>query len=60
VHRVYLSKGIYADLTLIFQKGSFRPIKWTYPDYADPKIIEFFDGVREQYMNQLKEIRRLD
>ena len=60
VHRVYLSKGIYADLTLIFQKGSFRPMKWTYPDYAEPKVIEFFDGVREQYMQQLRETKGID
>jgi hypothetical protein len=60
VHRVYLSKGIYADLTLIFQKGSFRPLKWTYPDYAAPEVIGFFDDVREQYMKQLRETKRLD
>jgi hypothetical protein len=60
VHRVYLSKGIYADLTLIFQKGSFRPVKWTYPDYATPAIIGFFNKIREKYMEQLREMKRLD
>ena len=60
VHRVYLSKGIYADLTLIFQKGSFRPVKWTYPDYATPTIIGFFNKIREKYMEQLREMKRLD
>ncbi len=49
-HRVYLSKGIFADLTLIFQKGSFRPLEWTYPDYADPEIIGFFNDIRNKYM----------
>ena len=24
-HRIYLSKGIYADLTLVYQKGTFQP-----------------------------------
>jgi hypothetical protein len=52
IHRVYLSRGIYADLTLIFDKGSFTPLKWTYPDYADQAIIELFNGVRERYMKQ--------
>ncbi len=60
VHRVYLSKGIYADLTLIYKKGSYSPLKWTYPDYADSIIITWFNGVREQYMRQLKEMRHLD
>ncbi|MFC1859179.1 DUF4416 family protein, partial [Thermodesulfobacteriota bacterium] len=33
-HRIYLEKGIYADLTLIYQKGGFQSLPWTYPDYA--------------------------
>jgi hypothetical protein len=57
IHRVYLSKGIYADLTLIFKKGSFIPLQWTYPDYGDPEIIELFNGVRAQYMAQLRSER---
>jgi len=60
VHRVYLKKGIYADLTLLFQKGSFRPLKWTYPDYAAPEIIRFFNEIREQYMEQIREMKRID
>lgn len=60
VHRVYLSNGIYADLTLIYYKGSFKPLKWTYKDYADPEIIDIFNRVRQQYMNQLRRMKRLD
>ena len=60
VHRVYLSKGIYADLTLLFQRGSFRSLDWTYPDYADPEIRALFDQVRKQYMRQLREKKSID
>jgi hypothetical protein len=60
VHRIYLSAGIYADLTLVYKKGSYTPLPWTYPDYADPIIIGWFNGVRKIYMNQLKEMRRID
>ena len=60
IHRVYLSKGIFADLTLIFQRGSFRPLKWTYPDYVDAEIIAYFHEIREKYMKQLKEVIRID
>ena len=60
VHRVYLKKGIYADLTLLFQKGSFRPLKWTYPDYAAPEIIGFFNEIRARYMEQIREMKRID
>ena len=54
IHRVYLAKGIYADLTLLFQRGGFQKLPWTYPDYADPETIDFFNKVREQYMAQLR------
>ena len=37
-HRVYLRDGIYADLTLIYQKGAYRPLPWTYPDYREPRV----------------------
>lgn len=56
-HRVYLSHGIYADLTLVFQKGRFEPLRWTYPDYAESAIIGFFHEVRSRYMKQLREGR---
>lgn len=55
-HRIYLSKGIYADLTLIFHKEGFRPLQWTYKDYASPEIIGLFNEVRERYKRQLREI----
>jgi len=60
IHRVYLTKGIYADLTLIFKKGSFRPLEWTYRDYADPEMIGYLNELREAYMEKLREIKRID
>lgn len=53
-HRVYLRKGIYADLTLLYQAGSFRGLPWTYPDYGDRTVIELFNGIREGYMQQVR------
>ena len=55
-HRIHLSKGIYADLTLIFHKGSFRTLAWTYQDYADPEVIGYFNMIREEYRKQLRGI----
>lgn len=60
IHRVYLLKGIYADLTLIFHRGSFRPLPWTYQDYAAADAVEFFNEIRVQYMTQLREGKRVD
>ncbi len=53
-HRIYLSKGIYADLTLVFHQGSFQTLAWTYRDYGDPVVIGYFNEVREHYKNQLR------
>ncbi len=52
-HRPYIRDGIYADLTLIFTKRSFRRLEWTYPDYADKDTIAMFNNIRERYMVQL-------
>jgi hypothetical protein len=54
-HRVYLSKGIYADLTLIFHRGTFKPLSWTYPDYADERVISLFNRLRSEYLQRLRE-----
>lgn len=52
-HRIYLDNGIFADLTLIFRRGSFRPLEWTYPDYSDPDMLEILNNVRERYKCKL-------
>ncbi len=53
-HRIYLSRGVYADLTLVFHRRTFRSLPWTYPDYADPGAIEMFNEVRDRYKMQLR------
>ena len=52
-HRIYLDRGIFADLTLVFRRGSFRPLEWTYPDYSDPNMLEILNNVREKYKCKL-------
>ena len=59
-HRIYLSGGIYADLTLMYQKGTFRPLPWTYPDYAEESVIRMFNEIRRGYMEQLRAQTRVE
>lgn len=40
-HRIYLGKNIFSDLTYYFHQGQFQTLAWTYPDFVDPKKIEF-------------------
>lgn len=52
-HRIYLGKGVFAEVTLIFEKGSFRPLAWTYPDYASQEVIRIMNVIRGRYRAQL-------
>jgi hypothetical protein len=52
-HRLYLSRGIYAEVTLSFVGGQWRRHHWTYPDYQRPEYHEFFDRCREYYRRRL-------
>ena len=54
-HRIFIGKGIYADLTLIYRKGGFQSLEWTYPDYADRYVQDFLLRVRKRYVMQLKQ-----
>lgn len=54
-HRIYLSEGIFADLTLIYTQGKFQRLPWTYPDYGDLPMIQFLKVVREKYISDLKQ-----
>ncbi len=56
-HRIYLEKGIFADLTLIYQKGGFQKLPWTYPDYIQNNMLDFLGSVRRKYARDLKLIK---
>ena len=59
-HRPYMGRGVYVDLTLIYFKGSYKPLEWTYPDYAGDDIIEMMNSLRKKYMADLKKIHNDD
>ena len=54
-HRIYIGLGIYADLTLIYQKGSFQKLPWTYPDYTDEAMLKFLSQIRRKYVFDLRQ-----
>lgn len=49
-HRIYIGKGVYADLTLIYTRGKFCKLPWTYPDYAADNMLAFLMQVRKKYI----------
>jgi len=54
-HRLYLLKGIFGDVHLAYHHNTFHAQPWTYPDYKQADIIEFFNQVRQRYLHQLGE-----
>ncbi len=51
-HRVYLQKGIYAEVTLNFSKRGCRYLDWTYPDFRQDSYTEFFLEVRKKLLKR--------
>ena len=56
-HRIYIGKKMYAEVTLVFDKGAWFPLPYTYPDYRQKCYHDFFDKVRKGLLEQLKSKR---
>lgn len=56
-HRIYLEKGIFAEVTLSFKDTTFTPFAWTYPDYQTREYLDIFNKIRQIYASQLKNER---
>jgi len=53
-HRVYLSQGIWADLTLMYRGKGWISLPWTYPDYAGTILQSLLLDMRQKYKQKLK------
>ncbi len=53
-HRIYLGKGVFGDLTLMYdKKKGFVTLPWTYPDYATSVSLEMLNRLRADYMQKI-------
>jgi len=52
-HRILISRGIYAEVTLHYQDKRWKSFPWTFPDYGSEKYHPFFTALRENYRRQL-------
>ncbi len=43
-HRIPIAEGLYAEITLIFRRGRFQALPWSYRDYVDHAA--FFEAIR--------------
>jgi hypothetical protein len=54
-HRIYLGRGIFAEVTLRFQARAYEPWPWTYADYRQELVLTFMGEARDFYRQRLRE-----
>ena len=57
-HRIYLSDGIFAEVTLHFRAKQWARSRWTYPDYQRADFQEFFTKCRNLLRERIKKMPR--
>jgi hypothetical protein len=55
--KIYLDRGIYADLVARFKQGRYQPFEWTFPDFRDGRYDQELAAMRQRYLAQLSERR---
>jgi hypothetical protein len=53
-HRIYLGKGIYAEVTLIHRDGRYCSHLFTYRDYASDEYIQLFERARSLLRDRMQ------
>jgi hypothetical protein len=54
-HRIYLQKGIFAEITLRYRRRSYEPWQWTFKDYRLNETIDFFNSLRAIYRKKVND-----
>ena len=49
-HRICIAPQLYAEVTLLYQRGRYRPLEWTYPDYRRDAVQCFLLAARTSLM----------
>ena len=45
-HRIYLRRGVWAEVTLLYRHGRWEALDWTFPDYASGRYDAFLTEAR--------------
>ena len=53
-HRIYLGRGVFLEVELLFRHGAFEPLPWTYPDYRTEPVLGFLREARAAYFSAAK------
>jgi len=55
-HRIPLSDGVFAEVTLVYERGGYRPLEWTYPDYRSEEYLGILADIRKLYKAEARSI----
>lgn len=53
-HRVYIGDGMWAEVTLTYNKGIWQVYPYTFPDFKSGRYNDFLSQVREKLVSQLR------
>lgn len=56
-YKIYLGRGVYADITLWYEKGKFRPLLTSFPDFKSNLYEKAFLKIREIYKRDLRKLK---
>jgi hypothetical protein len=56
-HRVYIGDGMYAEVTMTYNKGTWETFAFTFPDFKSGRYNEFLSNVRERVVAQQRELK---
>lgn len=51
-NKIYLAKGVWADLTLHYKKGLYHPYPWSFPDFKSGIYNNVFQDIRTIFKKQ--------
>jgi hypothetical protein len=52
--KIYLDKGIYADLAGRYKAGKYQPFEWSFPDFKDGRYDNELLEIRKLYLEQVR------
>ncbi|MBU8912643.1 MAG: DUF4416 family protein [Spirochaetales bacterium] len=53
-HRIPIGLSMHAEITLLYRRGRFQALEWTYLDFSSHAYDDWFLSVRRRYHEQLK------
>jgi hypothetical protein len=58
--KIYLGRGVYADLVGRYREGRYQPFEWTFPDFQDGRYDPELAAVRRTYLEQLRSLNSIE